>query len=460
MAEICSRILGSKILNVLDGGITDPFKVIFTDLYKPVENRYVKINSYEIPLVDYVSICNTALQKVHNNSGDHTMNYLECVFNMHDMNRGACTGKINLDYNLYEKYGVTTENIFVHIGGKKIEIKFVEQNKNRGMIDIATEFLERLKYSTCKYGNLSFNSLAISSTFIITGKDDNTKISAGHANILLLLKNENTQVINFLLYDPQGYDIPDDEITLKIINEHNVQFITELAEYMTMLSDYKIEITEPATVQCNIGIQQYIRDYRGFCMLISSLWMFVILGLIKNSEEDDIEDIFRQLPLVERCLYANLEEEQINTILVNFSIHILIYYLPLIIGKEKTEKFNNYCIQEYIDIYKLQDDSAIQKSKRKRRIESRLALMEETDLSAEEKNKRDDCDTCERHGECKSNNCVRGTCRPDGYRKGRGGPQRKNGSTCKYSRECCSETCRDGICVKNIDPYKAIVRYR
>lgn len=462
MAEVCYKIL-KRILNVLEDSTENPFKAIFTDLKTPIKNRTIEIqnpysryrNNVTVPLIDYISIANRALQRL--NAEDQTMNYLESVFNMYNMDRTACTGKIQLEYIRYEKFGgLTSEDIFVHINNKRIDIKYVKENKRQGMINVATEFLKRLRESTCTYGDMTFTSLALSTVAIIEGITEDSSIEGGHSNILLILKNNRTGNIKFILYEPHGYDIPEQDIIVRLVNKYNTEFINELARYITQLSDYNVEIMDPIKVQCVIGIQQYMGDFRGLCMLISTFWMFIALGLIKNSNEDDVDEIFTELPLIERCLYANMDEEELSTVLINFGIHVLNDYLPLIIGSKKHREFNNLCIQEYITIYKLPHNSVdfdLPTIKHKRKKE-RSALQIRDQTSQEEQSKKDNCEPCEKSLDCKSNKCFKNTCRPDGYR---GGGGLKNGKSCNSGKQCCSETCKDGKCVANIHPYKALL---
>ena len=463
----CREIMGDRILNIIR---ETPFQGKFVNLEEPIHNKFINLEepdgdnrTFKVPLIDYVFIANSALQVMNYESGDYTMNYLEYIFKMYDMDRTACTGKITLNSYFYEEDDRTYREIFVFINNERVKIN--DENKNEKMTVLAEECLKRIKKASCTIGNFTFTSLALGSAVMLRRKDKPT-IKGGHANILLILKNNITKDIKIIKYEPHGYEISDEIVTY--VNRYNNEFVRELVGYMSQIEEskqdqpYTFNIMEPIQIGCNIGIQQYIYDVRGYCALISAFWMFIVLGLMKSDfGSDTTETIFDNLNIVERCLYNNFNEEQLNVAVVNFSVQVINDYLKLIVGGKINRMFRSICVELLFKFYGergMNPFTLIVKDEKRHKRHSEQ-IHEETDPSEEQKNAQNDCEPCIKQTDCKSGNCKNNVCvAPGEYR-----PKLLIGDPCEYHDECCSETCIkqnetdvNKRCVKNPDMYKII----
>jgi hypothetical protein len=439
---------------------------------KPIQNKKVRIvdkknsKTYDIPIIDYIQICNRVLQNMNFASGGYVMNYLESIFDMYGMSKTACTGKVKITTIIYENKKDTIHHLYLNLDEELEIYKGLETPPNKiykedPMITFSKECFERIKKTTCKYNNnYSFTSLAIGNSITINYK--NSQLAGAHSNILFILKNDKTNHIKLMLYEPHGYNFTD-EITKKV-NEYNILFVNDLVQYMEKIQNpyektYTFEFMTPREVSLSIGVQSFIGDERGYCALISSFWVYIVLGLLKSNLNP--EYIFEKPDIIEKCLYVNYEKELYN-IIVNFSVDVIQKYLPDIIGKEKTKQFINDSLVQTRHLYKKIKKELPPSRKYNVRKER---LYEKINIGEQSKNGKNDCDTCTHERDCKSGNCVNGLCSPTHFYtskrerskitllvgqkyKKEGNLPKKLNEECKYNNQCCSQKCIRNICTK------------
>ena len=293
-------------------------KILELDYSKSIKEKKVIIrqhtNTYEVPIDEYAHLMNMVIQV------ENQMEYTETVFKLLDATKTSCTGKTHLDFP-YITDEITKQKIKIINYKKKFFL-----DDSRQMLTLARECYDRIEKTSCKYGdNITFTSIALSSNFL--EKDGG---HSGHANMLLILKikNKSTDTIKFYLYEPHGFDIQDKSI-LKHVFIKNM-FVSELLEsikqvYAIEKKTVIIEIVNKKGISCPIGIQSYVKDSYGYCEMVSNLWLYMIIYLMKSDLSDSIKMyIFDNLNFVEKCLISN---EYIYNVLVNFTIQIINIYI-------------------------------------------------------------------------------------------------------------------------------------
>lgn len=409
---------------------------------------------YTLPKDEYVHFANMALQMLANTIDDRNddikkiitsrMIYLEDIFIMYGIHQTACTGRVDLltDIDLTLK----------HTYNPQIRIK----NNNDEFIriqDFVDEFYNRLESSTCIYGDFTFNSLAIDNFATIKYTDTDFRKS-GHANMLVVLKN--TKEIKLIIYEPHGYSEEDDSIYMKYLRDYQLYFIKTIRRYLQKkYKHHKITFLKPVQVNCPRGAHHYIGDKFGYCKLISTMWLFVVLGLFVSDMSPYVKIyLSNNLQIIESCL---LNLENLYSIVINFSADIINKYLKHFTSQETISVFNNLFQLSYNLHYNLKGDGInllIQKYKKPidRHVDKILNSY------VKKLTGHDNCTECTSHSQCKSGNCVNGTCSPNHfYTKEKsliditllpgqkynklGNLPKKLGENCKHHNECCSENC-------------------
>jgi len=375
-------------------------------------------NTYEIPIDEYAHLMNMVIQV------DNKMEYTETVFNLLDATKTACTGKIR----------VQLQDITDDITKQKIKIinykKSFFLDDSRQMLNLARECYNRIEKTSCKYGdNITFTSIALSSNFLEKDGGD-----SGHANMLLILKikNKSTETIKFYLYEPHGYQIKDKCILKHVFIKD--MFFRELIESIKLVYAIEnktviIEVINKKGISCPIGIQSHVKDTYGYCEMVSNLWLYMIVYLMKSDLSDGVKMyIFDNLNFVEKCLISN---EYIYNILVNFTIKMINIY---IVNKIRTGAPNfsvhlhgRLIDQVVLELHKFHlDKRQPALSGYKIQLEKRFGPEDEPEdeskqcwgfqcrsrRSTKEKEKegefnKDNCADCTSNDECKSNYCEK-----------------------------------------------------
>lgn len=368
---------------------------------KSIEGRKVNVRElkrsgkiFSLDLDKFVHLTNHTLQimQAYQISGiDMKTEYLENIFQMLGLTKTACTGKINLKY--YLKYYGTLEELqrvyensfsssFVNIDYPKaltnmslnyiqdrIDINIdvntkliIDINSIKGdmsLHELAIEFYNRLEGSVCKYDNFTFNSIALindSNIYYYMGEwgKFNSYFKNTHANILLVMKNNRD--IKFFLYEPHGSEVQENQI--KLVQKSGRIFIELFRGALQSIYDMKgtpcnIQIMNSIYVSCPKGIQVYVDDNLGYCKLISTLWLYLVLGLFSSKDiSTDLKiQLFENLQVVETCLYNIYRDpKELYNVVVNFSIDVLNNYLGVIASEKLVKKFYNEMLKEIKDM--------------------------------------------------------------------------------------------------------------
>jgi hypothetical protein len=368
---------------------------------KSIEGRKVNVRElkvsgkiFSLDLDKFAHLTNHVLQIMQADkiSGlDRKAEYLENIFQMLGLTKTACTGKINLKYHL-KYYGTLEEfqrvyensfsSSFVNIDYPKaltnmsanyiqdsidididIDTKLIiDINSRKGDMNLqalAIEFYNRLEGSVCKYDNFTFNSIALindSNIYYYMGEWDKFKnyFNNRHANILLVMKNNRD--IKFFLYEPHGSEVQENQI--KLVQKSGRIFIELFRGALQAIYDMKgtpcnIQIMDSIYVSCPKGIQVYVDDNLGYCKLISTLWLYLVLGLFSSKDiSTDLKiQLFENLQVVETCLYDIYRDpKELYNVVVNFSIDILNNYLVFIATEDLVRKFHNKMLQKIKDM--------------------------------------------------------------------------------------------------------------
>ena len=377
-------------------------------MIKKLTEPYEKLKQYQITtkikttkqsislFVDaYVHCVNMTLQQLSSSWSDKShylidtkMNYLETIFELLGLAKIACTGKILLkDDLLIDDIKdiddiVSFSSIQTYVQDTKIFSGFILGSKyipgvdhdpdeivgySISMREMALEFYKRLEKSTCKYGDFTFNSIALNNMTQLYIKNI-PYFNSGHANILLVMKNSKTREIKFMLYEPHGYDI-DDNIQTKLLRKSSNKFINLLKFHLKQIyrshdDTYDITILEQTRISCPKGIQSYVNDRLGYCALISAFWLYLVLGLFSSAELDpkDKTYLFDNLHLVETCLYETFRNpKELYGIVVKFSKKVIDNYLKLLTPDKSDEFYDLFyrIVKQEGSNLQLNDESSI-----------------------------------------------------------------------------------------------------
>jgi len=450
-----------KMLNN-DQVICDKIKQILRPYNKPLHGDIQISKKYTVPKDEYVHFSNMALQMLANTIDGRDddlkkiiksrMIYLEDIFTMYRINRTACTGRVDLLTNIDLTSQHTTQT----------QIRIKSNTEDTGEFiriqDFVDEFYNRLESSTCKYGKLVFNSLAIENFATIKYSDTEFRKS-GHANMLVVLKNTETKVIKLLLYEPHGYSEEDDNTYMKYLRDYHVYFIKTIRRYLQKkYKHFKITFLKPVQVNCPRGVQHYIGDKFGYCKLISTMWLFVLLGLFVSDLSSEVKIYLSDnLQLIESCL---LNFQNLYNIVINFSTDIINKYLKHFTSQETISVFNSLFQISYNLYYNPEGGDKREINLLMKRFKKPVDRHIDKILNSYVKKftGRDNCTECTSQSQCKSGNCVNNICSPghfyskhkskadisllsgQNYNKD-GNLPKKLGDLCTNHAECCSENC-------------------
>lgn len=385
--QISVRLLKDKIESIIDILVKDLYvgdiinKKVRVDCPVNPDAGECKINvdttkkTYILSIAEYVHFTNISIQRMsfyRDNMIDTGMSYIETIYGMLGLDQTACTGKIHIDYNIDcidedIPVGARKKDLIDIIEGqldpkrKSISIKNYIKVEKRSNItinnitidrissggkhelkisEIADTFRRRLDKSECKHGDLTFSSIAFSNkTKIVFSEIESLNLN--HGNVLLVIKDDATKVIQLVLYEPHGYKEPSDsETEFHFFHQSNEFFITEfMSELRNQYNkEYTVRKLPKIVTSCREGIQPYVIDNLGYCVLISAFWLYIVLGLFTGQKQEEGQKLttgekmtlFNNFKYVEECLYDKYGPKGLFKVLVNFSIHVLNYYLPKI----------------------------------------------------------------------------------------------------------------------------------
>jgi hypothetical protein len=155
---------------------------------------------------------------------------------------------------------------------------------------LINRFLGQYKNSNCRFISIGLSLKAV---------------EGGHSNMLLIYKGQTK--IYLMLYEPhgaKGLQI-EDEYKLQYKNMTD-QFITFLTGIIRQTGERREIIRLPAyNISESRGIQRYMRDTDGYCSMITSFWLYIILRLVKEHRVTGNEEkFFLNLNYIEKCMYC------------------------------------------------------------------------------------------------------------------------------------------------------------
>jgi hypothetical protein len=240
--------------------------------------------------------------------------------------KSHCTGIIRIIQNIDK----TT------IIRKKNEEFMIEKN-NVYTIEFkqfAEELKSQIEKSSCKMTTFMYN---ISAQTI--SKSD------GHANLIFAFKNEN--MIELVVYDPQGSN-PYESFNPMNRNQTNGPKFYDQSNYLVQ----SLQNVYPKTfrnkgrhmISCPRGLQTHGYDNTGLCLLYS---LFFLSCVLQVSKEVDIVSNLNQLNIIEHCIINSFQPEELQKIVVKFSLQLFTFHYEKCRNKIKDfdEIFNDMAVQ-------------------------------------------------------------------------------------------------------------------
>ena len=160
-------------------------------------------------------------------------------------------------------------------------------------------FLTQYNNPGCKFISIAVNLLPI---------------TGGHANMLLIYKG--ISKVYIMLYEPHGAEglrMSEDRKTQ--YNKMNNDFIDFMEGVISSQEkEREVQIVNSYKISERIGIQRYMKDRNGYCYMITSFWLYIILSIIKQREsgrqQADLEEKFMlNLNYIEQCVYNIVDQE-------------------------------------------------------------------------------------------------------------------------------------------------------
>ena len=234
------------------------------------------------------------------------------------------------------------------------------------MREFALKFYKRLEKTPCRFGNFTFTTIAVANYSRFKLLDKHYTREENHANIILVMKDSNTKIIRFMLYDPHGYKST--TIQTHLIKKSSREFIRLLKFHVEKIyqhsgTPYTIEILDEKIVSCPLGIQENIMDRLGYCDIITMFWLYLVLGLFSSPDLDPQEKIylFNNLKMVETSFYNSYYDDvqsRYNTV-INFGFIII----NKLLGRHP--KIRGVILDEFINLVKESKHSSSLKIEKK-----------------------------------------------------------------------------------------------
>jgi hypothetical protein len=177
-------------------------------------------------------------------------------------------------------------------GGKRLSDKTEKQP--RTISELFTDnFLTQYRDSNCKFISIA---LSLKPT------------EGGHSNLLLVYKGHRN--IFLILYEPHGAQgVQSSEGPVNQYNQMKSQFINFLTavindEEKKSPTPRAVLNRSPNEISPKKGIQSFMQDRNGYCYMISSFWLYILLELINSDVQINLEDFFQNLQSIENCVYS------------------------------------------------------------------------------------------------------------------------------------------------------------
>ena len=274
----------------------------------------------------FVNLANVSLQS----NTDFTLPYIESIYNMAKMQH-MCNGIINIKYIGFHqdtskelKYNDNTKESFkpcfyfnrkdtgkkiyipidtqgdpnIYVLSSKLTQKRQPDHRTNYRDYLNTQFISKF---LAQYENINCNFISIAVNLLPT--------KGGHANMLLVYKGIKTTYL--MLYEPHGAQgVQSSEGSVEqyqIMKKAFIKFIQNVIK----TRNSQVETVYPTKISPQEGIQSYMKDRNGYCYMISSFWLYIILMLTKRTTQDFNDTLFTELNIIETYVY-NIAAEEIK----------------------------------------------------------------------------------------------------------------------------------------------------
>ena len=266
-----------------------------------------------LKLTGYVYLANGAIQCDSN----FELPYIESIYRLADVTN-TCNGIICIEYLAFTVEG----NIL-----KKIEYKEEIKDKFKPYFYFKSDgnYIYRpivpnsdgIKYTDKDYVDILFTKKFLSqyeSCNFISIAVNLLSTDGGHSNMLVIYREKLTSnKVYLMLYEPHGAKgIRSDNAETKAqYVKMNTQFIEFVKNTIKSIAPKDVTFTqvEPYNISQEKGIQIYMNDRNGFCYIISSFWLYIILLLIKDKTLTDNPNLMLNLNYIEECVFNIIESE-------------------------------------------------------------------------------------------------------------------------------------------------------
>ena len=266
-----------------------------------------------LKLTGYVYLANGAIQCDSN----FELPYIESIYRLAGVTN-TCNGIICIEYlaftvegNILKKiaYKEETKNSFKPYFYFKSDGKYIYRPivpNSDGIKYTDPDYVDILftqkflsQYKSCNFISIAVNLLST---------------DGGHSNMLLIYRETlQSNKVYLMLYEPHGAEgiRSDNDETKAQYVQMNTQFIEIVKNTIKSIAPKDVTFTqvEPYNISQEKGIQIYMNDRHGFCYIISSFWLYIILLLIKDKTLTDNPNLMLNLNYIEECVFNIIESE-------------------------------------------------------------------------------------------------------------------------------------------------------
>ena len=253
-----------------------------------------------LPKSLYVHFVNMSIYQVTR----YELSYIESIYNLANSNQ-SCTGAIRVmlyKENLYLNFRKDPKLYPMIAEAPQVEEHFIKPFFKKA---------DLLHDNTC-----SFISLAVAF--------DIEEIHKAHANVVLILKNGDD--IHFFLYEPHGSEGNKSEY-----KHHFSRMQTEFKQFLVNVfksRGFNAQPISEVSISCPKGIQNFMDDKLGYCAPISSLWIYIVLIIMNESDDKQKLEFMYNLNIIEKCIYKSCQNnpEKVHNMIVNFTKHFIEHF--------------------------------------------------------------------------------------------------------------------------------------
>ena len=264
MTQTCNGIINIKYMSLIPDNVKDSTKYILEDYIEAKDNPNFKPYFY----FRGETIIDEERQKIYIPIPEYK-----------DISQNTVTQYTHVSYN------------------DKNEEQYTLSNPQESHSHLGLSFLRRFSH---QYDNAQCKFISIAINFVCT--------RSAHANMLLIYKGSTKVYI--MLYEPHGAD------GLRIQEPYNTQYKAmkkQFIWFVTAIINKKgktVEQIKSGNISVPRGIQIYMGDKHGYCYMISSFWLYIILNIVKTSiPETEFEKFFLNLNYIEQCVYNIIYNE-------------------------------------------------------------------------------------------------------------------------------------------------------